>query len=484
MNLSHGPEPQPRPRSQWRVVLLIGCLLLLPLGLLVAYYLERQGAADRELRDAIADTDRRDPGWRFEDLERQRPAIPDERNAAPQVLAVRKLLPTPWPSPSKEKPGLDELLGDLEPQVQLNEEQLRELRAQLKAAQAALKKADHLADLPDGRYPLTWGLDFVSASIEHLQQSRLVANLLRFEAMRQAQDGDPDGACRSELALLNTGRSIGEEYTLIILLIRTSIAALATQTLERTLAQGEPTEASLAAVQQALEREEKETPALTVTAFRGERALAHRMMDAMERGELSLSSMTGTPSFGERLADVLNAGMVRHSHAVYLRYLMEAVELAKAPGPEQLARRKELLAAPEDRRAWLAMLLIPAADKVLGSEWRKLAQLRCAITALALERYRKAQHHWPESLEALTPAYLAAVPVDPYDGRPLRYLRLSDGVEVYSIGPDSVDNGGKIDRKNPQAEGSDLGFRLWDVARRRQPAPPPTENKPPAGEDR
>jgi hypothetical protein len=40
---------------------------------------------------------------------------------------------------------------------------------------------------------------------------------------------------------------------------------------------------------------------------------------------------------------------------------------------------------------------------------------------------------------------------------------------AYSIGSDEEDNDGKLNRSNPEAKGSDLGFELWDVKRRRQP---------------
>lgn len=53
------------------------------------------------------------------------------------------------------------------------------------------------------------------------------------------------------------------------------------------------------------------------------------------------------------------------------------------------------------------------------------------------------------------------VPLDAYDGKPIRYRRLADGVVVYSVGADGKDDGGKA--------GADLGYRLWDVDRRRQP---------------
>ncbi|HYT62086.1 MAG TPA: hypothetical protein VEL06_18040 [Haliangiales bacterium] len=40
-------------------------------------------------------------------------------------------------------------------------------------------------------------------------------------------------------------------------------------------------------------------------------------------------------------------------------------------------------------------------------------------------------------------SFLPAVPLDPFDGAPLRYKQLSKGCVVYSIGPDGRDNGGK-----------------------------------------
>jgi hypothetical protein len=54
---------------------------------------------------------------------------------------------------------------------------------------------------------------------------------------------------------------------------------------------------------------------------------------------------------------------------------------------------------------------------------------------------------------------------------------------IYSVGPDGQDDGGDV-RGVPDTNknGLDVGFRLWDVARRRQdpPAPAPV----PPGVDR
>jgi hypothetical protein len=65
------------------------------------------------------------------------------------------------------------------------------------------------------------------------------------------------------------------------------------------------------------------------------------------------------------------------------------------------------------------------------------------------------------------------VPADPFDGKPLRYRRNRDGIVVYSVGLDLTDNNGHIDHRRLNETGVDIGFRVWDVGRRRQPALPP-----------
>jgi hypothetical protein len=102
------------------------------------------------------------------------------------------------------------------------------------------------------------------------------------------------------------------------------------------------------------------------------------------------------------------------------------------------------------------------------------ATLGCAIAALAAERFRLAKNRWPESLDELVNAgFLDAVLADPYDHKPIRLKRTADGLVIYAVGPDKIDNGGLIDRERPTDPGTDVGFRLWDISARRQPPNPP-----------
>lgn len=76
---------------------------------------------------------------------------------------------------------------------------------------------------------------------------------------------------------------------------------------------------------------------------------------------------------------------------------------------------------------------------------RDLFQTRrdAAATVLALELFRRREGRWPADLADLEPAYLPALPIDPADGRPLRY-RLIDGAPcLYSLGVDADDDAGR-----------------------------------------
>jgi hypothetical protein len=71
-----------------------------------------------------------------------------------------------------------------------------------------------------------------------------------------------------------------------------------------------------------------------------------------------------------------------------------------------------------------------------------VARLRAARTALAVERFRLATRRLPSALAEIAPRYLPELPLDPFDGRPLRYKILEKGFALYSIGANKLDDGG------------------------------------------
>ncbi len=65
-----------------------------------------------------------------------------------------------------------------------------------------------------------------------------------------------------------------------------------------------------------------------------------------------------------------------------------------------------------------------------------------AQAAVAMTRFRLDHGTLPSHLDDLVPAYLEAVPIDPFDGHPLRLAIKNNQWIIYSIGPDGVDDGG------------------------------------------
>jgi hypothetical protein len=483
-----------------RRLIYAGLLIVLIVGLFLGWQFYTNLLSDKDLRDAIAEADRLDPGWRLEELEANREVIPAAENSAEQVLVIKALMPTRWPSPAMSEPpkpveaappdedpplSMEVAVLELSSELQLNPDQTRVLRAEMDSVKEPLAKARALVNLRAGRYPVKWSLDYVS-TLQPCQDSRTVMTLLLFDARLRAQDGDIEGALTSVLAILGAARSIGDEPYTISQLVRMAGSGVATNTLERILAQGQASPNSLANLQGAFEEEASQP--LFLFGVRGERAGHHQMMEAIESGKLKVSSLTGivTGSLKGKLEtwweDVSGEREFRRSHAPWIRVMTEIVEIAKLPAEQQRSKVKSYVRSIDQKAGQGELpvyvgLMVPMAQRFGESFWRNQALLRCAIVALATERYRLAHGHWPDSVSSLVPEFLANVPLDPYDAKPLRYRRLEDGVVIYSIGPDEEDNGGKVDREHPIKSGTDVGFQLWDVNKRRQPWRPPAKPK-------
>jgi hypothetical protein len=469
------------PRRRWLVL----TLLLLLVVAAAAYLVFGPDASEDDLRQAIAETDRADPGWHFDEVDARRKVIPDDENAALRVMAAHALLPAPWPpQPAAARPGAPEVdrvgeaIASLPPQIRLDDAVARDLRAALRLAEPALVEARKLKSLSVGRYPVTWTADIIGSKL-YSQEPRAIAELLEHEALAQAEEGKPAEALATARGVIVAGRSFGDEPLVISLLIRQVILAQAARSIERTLAQGVPAADELRKTQELLE-DEVSQPVL-LNALRGERGATQRLIDLVKLSTgRRFSQALRSGSGGLRgLLDLNAPQRVRELQARTLRAETECIEAAKLPVEDQVRafarlRPKEPV-ADNDIAGSTAKALVKMAE----SSHRTQSILRCAIACLALERYRSEKGTWPERLDDLAPAYLQAVPLDPYDGRQLRYKRLADGVLVYSIGPDGQDDGGAMNRKNPVAKETDLGFRLWDVNQRRQPSaevlPPPNE---------
>jgi hypothetical protein len=94
-------------------------------------------------------------------------------------------------------------------------------------------------------------------------------------------------------------------------------------------------------------------------------------------------------------------------------------------------------------RPFFVDILQPALEQAILSTDRINASHDATIAVIALYHYRLAHGVFPQSLAELVPEFLPRLPLDPMDGRPLRYRMTSDGPLLYSISADGVDDGGQ-----------------------------------------
>jgi hypothetical protein len=106
-------------------------------------------------------------------------------------------------------------------------------------------------------------------------------------------------------------------------------------------------------------------------------------------------------------------------------------------------------------------LLIPALSKAALKFATIEALRRSALVAVAIERHRL-DHNGalPATLGSLVPQYLKEVPLDAYDGQPIRYAQRPKGYVVYSVGVDRRDDGGKPRTPGKPQVGWDEAFAV------------------------
>ncbi len=371
-------------------------------------------------------------------------AVPDAENAAPELLEAIAA----WRHLDSNTPVLP-ANGSGHPNP--GAAWLASAGAELTSNAVPLAQIHAALERPRSRYPVNLQAG-AALSFSHLAPAKQVAQQLASEARFAAETGDPERAATALLATLRTARTLEEEPLLISYLVRLADNAIAIDATQAVISRGPLSESGLHRLQQAFVAAESTNH--LARAIAGERCL---ILDALNQPALKMftafaapgnSSPQLFPMIFARLYDL--SGLKGDDLGFCLDRLDDLANGVARPRSEAIAPQQELQAQIDSLSSWrgrlrpLSRQTLPAFVKVLGKDLRSVATLRCAQTALAIERWRLAHGgSLPPSLNALVPEYLAAVPEDPMDGKPLKYRVLSPGYVVYSLGEDGTDDGGK-----------------------------------------
>jgi len=88
---------------------------------------------------------------------------------------------------------------------------------------------------------------------------------------------------------------------------------------------------------------------------------------------------------------------------------------------------------------------IASLGKTIQKALRAETDRALTITAIALQRYQLRHGAYPEQLNELMPEFLAVIPTDYMDGKPIKYQReAANAFTLYSVGENGRDDGGDL----------------------------------------
>lgn len=320
------------------------------------------------------------------------------------------------------------LPGEPWPQLAAAEAFLLKHRMSLDAMRQAARQGGR------ARFPTRFA-DGVSMLLPHAQKLRAGARLLALQTAVHAHRGQSDAAVESVVAMFAAARSLEQEPVVVSQLVRIALNGMAHAEVRWLLSAAVLNEPQLLKLDAELAA--GEYPQAMRRALVGERAIGIQIFaNPSSLGADALQGPPGlTPSsdqtmylqiMGATIAAMGNAGPARQQALDQVQ--QELKELAAVKGASV--------------RYTMTLLLAPAFDACGQAVSRAEASRDATRMALAIERFRQEQGRLPTKLEELTPKYASSLPIDPFDGAPLRYRADANGYLVYSVGGNGVDDGG------------------------------------------
>ena len=347
----------------------------------------------------------------------------------------------------------------------LTPEDLQSGAEALSANREALAIFRGAAMLERSRYPVILS-QYPLTNFQYLADLKSAAQLLRLKAIVVAQQGNTLEASEAIVQTFAAADSFATEPLLLTQLVRFAIDTIAVSSLQHALNRASVSDSELRAIQKAAARADN-AGALRL-ALLGERASFVTFLRDPQRAvaadpTIAPDGVEGTVAEVFLWPMAKAVGFWQRDMRFGIDALTTNIMFAALPSPQRFysATNSEAIAQRASAGKYiLTALLLPALQKAFQRDALHSAHIRNALVALAIERFRMANAgKLPEATSAVVPAYLKELPVDPYDGKPVRYKLTAKGYVVYCIGADERDDGGTEKVPNaPKGAPEDVTF--------------------------
>lgn len=351
--------------------------------------------------------------------------------------------------------------------------------ALLEPARPALDEIARLAKRPAARYPIDYGRG-LSMRFPHSTDLLSSAQMLMARGRAELALGRTAAALDDALLVFRLAETIESEPLLISLLVRISILDIGLSLVESGLPFWNDTEVL------ALERELSSINVgpQFLASLRGERVFANAALALSSKQKSSLAGLVESAAIGSGQPPGLPLGtrLILDAYALfflpgdaaflnrtYQTWIDDLEEHGGLPAPGRTRNAAditgEIESAPAGRlRNFLTFVTLAPIEGAFTRTAFIQGRIDLAHTACMVQRFVLARGRLPSSLDELVPDFTEAVPLDPMDGKPLRYRVDATGATIWSIGWNQTDESGVAnDRRKP-----DQGDWVWKI-----PAPKP-----------
>ncbi|HTN77138.1 MAG TPA: hypothetical protein VL096_17885 [Pirellulaceae bacterium] len=295
------------------------------------------------------------------------------------------------------------------------------------------------------------------------RQASLVLNL---EFHMLVQQNDIDAAITNLQTRYKQGETLQHEPVLVGFLVQIAIHGTTIQSIRELADCRELSDEQLQQLQRLVRRMDahKSFPNCLI----GERAWCYHWFHQplpIFQGNADIFDLPSSPSLST--TDDLSRISRPEDCAMALQFYAQTIAAAKQPFPTALddaaATQQGIaqLASDDDQLSRMryrhTLALIPMVESMFVASARFAANIELTNVLLASQRYTLKHGKRPNSLADLVPDFLPQVPIDPFDGQPLRLLPTEQGITFYSVGPDRLDNGGTMD---PTTIGPDFAVEV------------------------
>lgn len=326
----------------------------------------------------------------------------------------------------------------------------RDILAALESRKAVFDELKVASGRPECRFGVRYE-DNVEALLPHLAWLKSAGQMLQIRAVAHLETGNRVAAAEDVHLILRLADAAGSDPILISMLVRLAIESQAAPAFWQGWRDQRWTAEDYQRFQKSFEA--VNTRQAAIGALRGERIFGSSLMDLLIRDPARYAAVlsgedgsqsTGGPGLALRL---IPSGWLRQNQASHSRWLdgviQEGQDAPPGMGLSVTARSIDADFGGPTPYNFIVRLMAPSFSKIFKKADRSTVRCLLVSTTCAIERYRAETGHLPATLADLAPKYLKGPPIDPMDGKPLRYQARSDGqFDLYSVGLDGQDDDG------------------------------------------